>query len=93
MRQLDSGPDSAGRQLGPCWKAAVVAEEGPAERHGLTVDRKGLVQQWWSSSETKSRKLEKRACGSIGCSVKQDCWIEKRSRNVKSCVAKRHSLR
>ena len=66
MLQLDSGRESAGTLLERCWKAAVAAVRGAAENQGLAVDRRDLVEPYWLSNETKSRKLEKRAYASIG---------------------------
>ena len=43
MLQLGSSLGSAGIPLEPCWKAAVAAEKGYAEKYGLAVDRNDLV--------------------------------------------------
>lgn len=66
MLRLDSGLGSAGRLLELCWKAVAAAVAGAAESHGLAVDRRDLVEPYWLSNETKSRKLERRADASIG---------------------------
>lgn len=44
MQQLDSGLGSAGTRLELCWRGEVAAAQGAAERHGLAVERKDLVE-------------------------------------------------
>lgn len=65
MPRRDSGLGSAGTLLELCWRGVVVAVGGVAERHGLPVEQKGLVEPYWLSSETKSRKLERTAYAGI----------------------------
>ena len=66
MLQLGSGLDSPGTLLEPCWRAGVADVRGAAESHGQAVDQRELVEPYWLSTETKSRKLAKTACANIG---------------------------
>ena len=78
MQLLDSGRGSAGTLLELCWRGEVAVGPGAAERHGLAAERKDLVEPWWLSSGTKSRKREMRAYVDIWYGGTPDCLIASR---------------